>query len=161
MKNILFAIYLVFACLATLPTLAAPSPYGPKLDARLNKLEVQYVAKFQYDFSYYGGDTGTYSLGVYLPANAIITRSFLYVDTQLVDDGSGTLAFHCEDANNIKTATDMTGSSAGAFIEGESTGASSAFKGSIAARCEITATIATAAITAGKITGWVKYVVHD
>lgn len=104
-------------------------------------------------------DSGVHGLGVYLPAGAVIVRSYLYVNTQLVDDGSGTLAFHCEDANNIKTATDMTGTASAGWIEGASTGATSAFVGSIAASCEIKATVATASISAGKMTGFVHYLI--
>jgi hypothetical protein len=74
---------------------------------------------------------------------------------------SGTVALSCEDANNIKTATDITGSSANAFVEGASTGAASAFVRGIGAACEITATVATATQDAGKLVGWVEYVVEN
>jgi hypothetical protein len=140
---------------------AAPTPFGPKVEERFLELENAQVMKFVYDVAIDGGDVAAHGLGKRLPANAIITRSFFYVDTQFVDGGTGTVALSCEDANNIKTATDITGNSAGALVEGESTGAASAFKSSIAASCEITATVATAEQTAGKLTGWVYYVIHN
>lgn len=105
-------------------------------------------------------DTGITS-GVEIPAKAIIIRSYFRITTQFVDGGSGTIALSCEDANNIKTATDITGSAVGAIVEGESTGAASAFVASIAADCDITLTAATAEPSAGALTVWVHYVVHD
>jgi hypothetical protein len=122
------------------------------------------VAKATFDFA--DGDlaVGAHGLGVSLPAKAIIIRSWIRIDTQLVDTGTCTVAISCEDANNIKTATDITGSAAGAMIEGESTGAASAFKSSIAAACEITATVAdggSCVPSAGKGSVFVMYVVHN
>lgn len=143
------------------------TPYTSKVESRFQALEnvdkdgnpALRVARFTYDTAVNGGTIGARGLGVFLPANAMIVRSYLYVVTQFVDGGSGTVALSCEDANNIKTATDITGSAAGAFIEGQSTGAASAFVASIAARCEINATVAGADQTAGKLIGFVEYVV--
>lgn len=119
------------------------------------------IARATWDFATDGGAISAIpnAAGVTLPAKALITRSWIYVTTQIVDAGSGTMAISCEDANNIKTATDLTGTAAGGFIEGASTGAISAAVGSIAAACVITFTIAGAAATAGKITVFVEYVV--
>lgn len=117
-------------------------------------------------FSAIGGavTVGAHPLGVSLPAKAVITRSFIRVNTQFADTGTCTVALHCEDANNIKTATDISGSASGAFIEGESTGASTAFKSSIGSACEITMTIAdggSCVPSDGNGTVWVQYFVHD
>jgi hypothetical protein len=119
------------------------------------------VARVTYDVATDLGTIGAHLLGVTLPAKSIITRSFFYTDTQFVDGGAGTVALSCEDANNIKTATDITGNAVGVIVEGESTGAASAFKASIAADCEVTATVAGAAQTAGKLTAYIYYVVTD
>lgn len=113
-----------------------------------------------YDFDKHGGSTGTIGLGRYLPANAVITRSWLHIDTALVSGGTGTIAFSCEDANNIKTATYLGGSSTGDLVEGASTGAASAFVTSIAAKCEISAVLAVQAFTAGKASAYVRYFIH-
>lgn len=122
------------------------------------------VAKASYSFA--DGDlaVGAHSLGVNLPAKAVIVRSYIRVTLQMVDTGTCTVAISCEDANNIKTATDITGSAAGAFIEGESTGAASAFKASIAAECPITLTVAdggSCVPSAGTGSVFVEYVVHN
>jgi hypothetical protein len=154
------------------------APFMPEIDARFNALEggnvipttypigsadgheIQGLAQATYDFSKVGGAIGTYSLGVKLPANAIITQSYLYSITQPTTAASGTLAFQCQNANDIITATAAASySSAGAAIAGSSTAAASAFKYTTAA-CTIQATIATGALTAGKVTAFVEYVVH-
>lgn len=122
---------------------------------------VQKTARFIYDVATDGGATGAHALGVYLPAKAVITRSYFKIITQFSDSGSGTVALSCEDANNIKTATDITGSSANAFIEGASTGAASEFVRGIAANCNITATVAGVTQDAGKLVGWVTYVLEN
>jgi hypothetical protein len=171
---------LVLMSLFTSFAFATQSPYMPEEDVRFSAVETRAtalealpsnkspdvvgignlrIARFTYDVATNLGTIAAHGLGVSLPAKAIIIRSFFQIDTQFVDGGAGTVALSCEDANNIKTATDITGSSVGAFVEGASTGAASAFVGSIAASCEITATVAGAAQTAGKLTGWVMYVV--
>ncbi len=107
---------------------------------------------------------GATSLGVSLPAKALITRSYIYVVTQLADTGTCTVAISCEDANNIKTATDLTGTAAAGFIEGASTGTAATFQTGIAATCAITATVAdggSCVPTAGKLIVFVEYAVID
>lgn len=104
---------------------------------------------------------GAHTLGVTLPAGAVITRSWFVVDTQFGSvSGSGTVAIHCETANNIFTATDIDGSAAGTLTEGASTGAASAFK-KITAACPITATVASSDMTAGKLEVFVDYSVRE
>jgi hypothetical protein len=106
-----------------------------------------------------GSSTAAHPLNVSLPAKAVIVRSWLQIVTAFTDVGSGTVAIHCEDANNIKTATDFT--SLSGLVEGESTGAMSAAKASIAAACEITATVATASQGLGRALIFVEYVVGE
>jgi len=127
-------------------------------------LHAQRVARATMDCASSGCSVGAHSLGVALPANAIITRSYIYIVTQLTDTGTCTVAISCEDANNIKTATDITGTAAGGFIEGASTGAASAFVGGIAAACNITGTVAdggSCVPSAGKLIVYVEYVVGE
>lgn len=116
-------------------------------------------AKAIYDVDTDGGTIAAHGLGVYLPAHAIIKQAWFYTDTQFVDGGSGTVALHCEDANNIYSAADVTGITAGTTTSGVSTGTAATMKDAIAADCEITATVAGAAQTAGKMTIFVEYVV--
>lgn len=116
---------------------------------------------FVYDTAVDGGSVGAHTLSVKLPAGAIITRSFIEIKTQFASaSGNSKVALSCEDANNIKTSTDIDASAAGAFIEGESTGAASAFK-KVDAECSITATIASEAATAGKLQGFLSYFISD
>lgn len=146
----------------TTDAIAAGAVTEPKLEAQTGEsLYAARIARFEYDVATDLGTIAAHGLGVTLPAKAVIIRSYFRTDTQFVDAGSGTVALSCEDANNIKTATDITGNADGTFVEGQSTGAASAFVGSIAAACEITATVAGAAQTSGKLTGWVHYVIQD
>ncbi len=107
-----------------------------------NGLHAHRTARATLNCAASGCSVGAHLLGVSLPAKALITRSYIYVKTQFTDTGTCTVAVSCEDANNIKTATDITGTAAAGFIEGQSTGAASAFVAGIASTCEITATIA-------------------
>ncbi len=124
-----------------------------------SQLNAQRIAVATYDFAVQGGTQAAFNLGVALPAKSTVIRSWIYVVTQLVGTSS-TMAFSCAAANDLKTATDMTGSAAGALVEGQSTGAASAFK-AVTTACNITATIAVANLTAGKMNLYVQYVVHD
>jgi hypothetical protein len=131
------------------------------LSGSTGALNVKRVATFIFDSAVSGITQGTYSTGVALPAKAVITRSYFKIITQFVDAGAGTIAIFCEDANNIKTATDITGSAANAFVEGQSTGAASAFVRAIGAACNISVVIGGVDVSAGKLIGWVEYVVED
>ncbi len=116
-------------------------------------------------FSFADGDlavTTVHGLGVSLPAKALIIRSWIHITTQFADTGTCTFAIQCEDANNIKTTTDISGSAADAIIEGESTGAASAFKKSIGAACEISSLMTDSSScvpSAGAGEAYVMYVV--
>lgn len=122
-------------------------------------LNVKRIAKAHYDFAVNGGAQSAISLGTTLPANSTIVRSWIYTKTQ-VAGASSTIALSCETANNIFSAAAMTSITAGTLTEGVSTGAASVFK-PITSACAITATIATANVTAGYFDVYVEYVVHD
>jgi trimeric autotransporter adhesin len=118
------------------------------------------IARFVFDQAVDGATIGAHLTGVSLPAKAIITNSWFYTKTQFADTGSGTVAISCEDANNIFTATDITGNAAGTIVAGASDGGAAAtFVGGIAAACEITVTVAGADQSAGALVGFVEYVV--
>lgn len=119
------------------------------------------IAYFVYDVAVDGGTSGAKGLGVYLPARAVIVQSFYKIITQFSDSGSGTVALSCEDANNILTAGDLTGISANTITTGASTGSAATMVRGIGAKCEITATVATATQDAGKLIGWVEYVLEN
>ncbi len=104
---------------------------------------------------------GTVSMVQTLPANAVIYQSWWVVEEQFVDAGSGTVAIHCEDANNIFTAADITGDAVGAIVAGNATGVIATMTAGIASGCTITATIATIEQTAGIMNFFLMYAVHD
>jgi hypothetical protein len=123
-------------------------------------LNASRVARVDYNVATDLGTVGAHLLGVTLPAKAIIVRTWFYTVTQFTDTTTGTVAFHCEDANNLYTATDITGIAAGATTPGAvDGGAESTFVGSIGAACEITATVADDAMTAGRLIFFVEYFV--
>ena len=127
-------------------------------DSRLITLEaVPRTIRAVYDVALHGGGIGPHSLGVALPAKAIIKRSWYQIGTQFVDAGSGTVAISCEDANNILTATDITGQAALSLHDGQSTGSLASMVQGIAANCEVTATVAGAAQSAGRLVMFVEY----
>lgn len=123
-------------------------------------LHLKRIARVTYDVAVDGGTSTAHLLGVTLPAKSTITRSWFYTDTQFSDSGAGTVALSCAAANDIKTATDITGNAAGVIVEGQSTGAASAFK-DVTTACEVTATVAVVPQLTGKLTAWIEYVVHD
>lgn len=123
------------------------------------------IIRATYDVAVDGGTIAAHGLGVTIPANAIIVRSWFYTVTQFVDAGSGTVAIHCETANNIFSAADITGNADGVLVDGvqqafatfDGTGAA----GILGAACEPTATVATAAQTAGKLVLFIEYMVAE
>lgn len=169
--KLLLALFILVTSVAVYATSGGVVPYGPELDNRFDQLENQTTnnthakrfARATWDYSTDGGaSTADIDLGVTLPANSLITRSYLYVVTPLASTNSiGTMAFFCEDANNIKTATNFVTTANAGFVEGASTGASTAMVKGIAADCSIKARVAVAPFTAGKINVFVEYVVSD
>jgi hypothetical protein len=129
------------------------------VNAGTNGNGVLHIAKATYDFSSMGGTIGAISLGVTIPANSTIIRSWIYTVTQ-VAGATSTVALSCANANDIFSAASMTSITAGTITEGVSTGAASAFK-PVTTACPITATIATANLTAGKFNVYTEYVTHD
>lgn len=155
------------------------APFQPEVDARFNALEgpsfinlnyanfgadsvaVKHTAQATWDFAVQGGASALYDLHVQVPKNAIITRSYLYSTTQPTTSTSGTLSFLCQNAGDIKASTLATSyATAASTIEGVSTGSASTFK-YITAACDIQASIATGPLTAGKVTAFVEYVIHQ
>lgn len=149
----------------------------PEVDSRFNALEaaingtagnttnglgVKRLARVQWNATTQG-TAGAWALGASLPAGAIILRDYFYVDTLPVATGAPTLALSCETANNIFSAAGVSvanGYSSGLAVDGVSTGASTAFK-KITSACSLNATVASGSYSAGKLTLWVEYVVHD
>ena len=148
---------------------------GNMLDEKAKVVKVVYDA----GIGDYGSSTvssGVHGLGTTLPAGAIITRSWLQIAKSLSYGShatatfkyyqflASTIAFSCEDANNIKTATDLSRDAnvqTDDFVEGASTGTAATFKGGIASECEITATLSRSSFDDGRILVFVEYVIGE
>ena len=157
MKNVLFGcICLIFSLSAG----ATEIPFHPETAAANEAAGIKKTLRVEWNASAgTNGGVAAHGLGAWLPAKAIITQSYMQIKTVFRGAGTGasTVAFHCEDANNILTAEDLYGDSAG-IKAGNETGAAGAMVGSIAAPCQITATVAGYAQTSGKLVLFVDYV---
>ncbi len=158
------SIFLVLTFLMAAPCWAE-APFLPEVDARFAKIETKKIAHFVYDASI--GDNGSstvnsgvHGLGARLPGGAVITKDWLFFDSQF-NNGNGGVAFKCEDAGNILASTKISAWVAGTPIPAVNDGTVSAYTGNIAAECEITATVVGVSATAGKLEGFVEYFVHE
>lgn len=166
--------YLAVLALLISPVLThAGSPVQPEVDSRLKKIERQtgnYLGYLRqahaiYDVSVKGGTSGsTYGLGVTLPAKSTILRGWLTILTRFNGSG-GTVALKCEDSANLLAATDLTISN---YTDGTvirlipQDAATNIIRGTtIAAPCEISATIATKTQDAGKALIFLEYFVSQ
>jgi len=170
MKNLLILCLLALSFVPS--SFAGSSPTQPEVDKRLNNIEKQtgthlgYVrqARFVYQPAVQGGTAGsTYGLGVYLPAKSTILRGWITIASRF--DAGGTVALKCEDAGNLLAATDL---SIANYTNGtvirlipQDTLATVVKGTTIAARCQISATIATTTQANGKMVGWVEYFVSE
>jgi hypothetical protein len=159
------------------------SPYMPEQDARSSAIEdrattleastlassyiadgilAKKIVRATIDCSTASNCTvGAHSLGVALPAKSLLTRTVMYIATQPASVSGGTIAVHCEDANNIATAVNMTSYATGSIRDGAQTGVSNTSIAAIGAACNVTATMASADYTAGKINFFIEYLNHD
>lgn len=192
MKN-LFAALLLLAFVA--PAHATRAPYNKETNKRFKALEddsaeasgiARKMARFEYDVSLDGGASSpsTKSLGVTLPANAVVTSLLLYVNTTFSDGAQvESLAIQCNadkrdlmdwvdigslDANSIIFGgISPTAASALALIPSPAllTGVEKSGAVSIPTACEIKALVrgdsGYTPYTAGKLTGVVEYFLKD
>lgn len=135
-----------------------------------------------YDVS--GGDSGTvaaHGLGVYIPDNAIITNAWVDVSTTFTDGASdtATIAVHVQSANDLVAAIAISDSTnvwdagihatkinnfaldGNALTQVAMAAARAATNIKTTAQREITVTVGTAALTAGKLRVFVEYVISD
>lgn len=142
---------------------AALGPIGA--DVGLGNLR---VARFLYDTA--ANDSAAASnktvaahgTGVTLPQYAIVVGGFFDVNTAFTSaGGTATIAISVEAANDIQTATAVSGApysaiNRKAIVPKANTPESTAVKTTVAR--EITCTVAVQALTAGKLTGYLYYV---
>ncbi len=126
-------------------------------------LDQMRVARFTFDAGIAGNQTiAAHGTGVTLPINAIVYGGFYDVNTGFTSAGgnAGTVAISLEAANDLLTATAVSNAILGTIgrkaIVPVSTAASTVK--ATAAR-EVTCTVAGQVLTAGKLTGFLLYVV--
>lgn len=117
------------------------------------------LARAKYEFALDGGVVGDITLrGDSIPSGAIITDALIHVDTVLTSGGAATVAIKTESAADINAADAISGapwSTTGAK-RGDFTATTAPIK-TTAAR-SIVATVAVAALTAGKFSVVLTYV---
>jgi hypothetical protein len=123
------------------------------------------VARFTFDASIAGNQSiAGHGTGVTLPANAVVCGGFFDVNTVFHSAGgdAGTVAISIEGANDIQTAAAVSGapySTIGrkAIVPKANTPESTSVKTTVAR--EITCTVAGQILSAGKLTGFLYFVV--
>lgn len=119
----------------------------------------------EYDFSKQGGAVGSFNLkdkdgvDVKIPANALILNAFAVVRTAATSGGSATIALKAESAGDLLAATAVASFSAAAKIQGVPDFGTLGDSVLTTAERTLQATVAVAALTAGKINAFVFYVV--
>lgn len=131
-----------------------------KLEGSLGVGE-SYWAVGLYDFATDGGAVGDIALrgSPVIPSGAVIVNALIYVDTVLTSGGAATVAIKTEGAADINAADAISGApwSTTGPKRGDFTATTAPIL-TTAART-ITATVATAALTAGKFSVFVEYIV--
>lgn len=128
-------------------------------------LGVMGVARFTFDPSATAGDrtVGAHGTGVTLPQYAVVIGGFFEVNTVFTSAaGTATIAIHVQGANDIQTAAAVSGAPYSTTGLKEITPKSNAPESTgikLTAAREITATVGTQDLTAGKLTGFLHYVV--
>lgn len=162
---------------------AANTPLWPELENFFNNnLKQLVIAEWSPSGNSTQGssslESGTHSLGVALPANALITSSYMVIRTAFTKAGNNgnaaKVAFQCEDANNISPAISVSavGNSNGNFPVGTVVGlqqyptsslsvssSTVGMLGGIAASCPVQAVVSGDDLTAGRVLLYIEYTV--
>jgi len=104
---------------------------------------------------------GVHNLGGLIPKGSIITRAYVHFVTQFVGTGgASTVAISCEDSGNILAALDFVAQTPDTIVTGIPDDVLANFVKSIAADCQLTATVVGVGgeLTAGKANVFVEYV---
>ena len=140
------------------------------------------IAVATYDFAVDGGAISAIGLGVYIPDNAVIINAWIDVITTLTSaTDTATIAIHIQSADDLVAAIAISDASNvwdagihGTLVNNPNLGADAAHdtalevialyaatKVKTTAEREITATIAVAAVTAGKFNVFVEYIISN
>lgn len=152
------------------------TPYEPEVDDRFATLEglssttayaadgtlTQRMARITYDFAVNGGAVSTIDLGGSLPANALIRQAWVYVNTAVTSGGTPAVSFGIGASSvNLLAAADITATftlAAHPALIPVGTAATMVFS---TAGGNLKMAIGTAALTAGKFTVFLEYVVTN
>lgn len=128
-------------------------------------LHAKRIARATYDFADKGGAVGSIGLGVSLPDNAIITRSWYTVLSSLASTNNTAtvaLSIPTDDVAGIAAATALSANNyAAGHHEGIQTGTAATFSKQTTAARELTLTIGEEKLTAGKLILFCEYVVLE
>jgi hypothetical protein len=164
------------------------TPYLPEVDRRFDSAERQLgtlitdsaeglrarrYAHVIYDIASEGGSVANHSLGVVIPNKAVLMKGLLYFKTAFTYGGgtAPTIALTCKSAGDVLVATNLLGHAAGSMLTLTTSGGiapASAFGsqimgpvGPINGACELVATVANTALTAGKMDIMIDYYVAE
>lgn len=179
MKTIFTAVLVAFFTLTAQAAILG-QPYIPEIDKRFDAIEqgqkykqglypagaadgpyAKQIIKGTYNYSVVGGAVGTYALSATLPANAIVTRSYVYSKKQPYGTSTPKLGFYCGSTYNLYNPTNVLSISAdGSKAEGTQTGTAASMS-VISSACTLTAAITAGVIQSGNVTIYVEYVVNQ
>jgi hypothetical protein len=144
--------------------LNALAPHDAYLGTQLHK--TINVVKGVYDFASTGGAIGAQSLLddkgnlISLPVGLIVVRSFYDVITAFTSGGSATVALSIQAANDVLSALAVASLTAGVGA-GVSVGTAATMKKVSTTAKPLVLTVATAALTAGKMNVYIEYVLSE
>lgn len=138
---------------------------GPSVKLGFQMMKKVHVLKAVYDFTKNGGGTGSSHVlrdangGGYavLPKHAIIKDCLIQGVTTPTSGGSATIAIGATTANDLKTATSYSSFASGLLVACVPTGSAANMIQVGGGPVWLTATIGTAALTAGKINVFIEY----
>jgi hypothetical protein len=179
MKNWILLLLLVFAA----NSFATTGPFHPYEKAKFDSVDSNissndtdisnlqttnknYSKIFEFDASAVAAPSGeTIVLGT-LPANAILLESYFYVNTPVIAPSDNTIAFQCESANDLFTATDLTDEPSGTLYNGAIDWENNATAPQVTTGsdgCNVSAVIGagTTGVTAGILKLYVEYVLDE
>lgn len=119
---------------------------------------VKRVAYFEYDFSRDGGVIGDIPLrGDSFPEGAVITGGMVHVKAALTGGASATISLKVESAADVMAPATMAGLVTNALLDVKPDGAAANAIRTTENGRQVVATIATAALTAGKLAVALEY----
>lgn len=116
MKSLALTLLLALAPLSGFAAIKG-APFIPEEDIRFDALENQVnaaagisrlYAKAVYDVAVQGGSSTAHSLGVVLPAGAVLTGLYVYINTAFTQTGAGSVSLQCAGTNDLMDWQDLT-----------------------------------------------------